>query len=102
MRLQPGLKHRVSADLRLSGSSFQTCGAQKLNAASPCLVPTLGTDKKEGIGSHWGDGICEQLLGSLPPYTVFRCSNYEQSVFFFSSLSSNQCFVFLLVPLNKS
>ena len=50
----------VSADLRLSGSLFQTCGAWKLNAASQCLVLTLGTDKKmdtddlRGLGgSYW-------------------------------------------------
>jgi len=37
---------RVSADLQLSGTLFQICGAEKLNAASPCLVLTLGTQSR--------------------------------------------------------
>ena len=56
--LSPDLNElTVSADLRYSGSLFHRRGAEKLNAASPCLVLILGTlskpapDDLRGLGA---------------------------------------------------
>lgn len=67
---------RVEAGLKFSASWFQICDAEKLNAASSCLVLTLGIvssssimncpDPSDGLDSWWWRSRLEIFSGPKP------------------------------------